>query len=496
MGQAGTKLTGQAGGGRVNPGHAGPHPDDPTLPAPDPLHTLLSRCCYGIRSADWGRGTALDYTGWLTEQLNMDASADAQVEAIVATTWPRVDMDAAELLADARATSNSQIAAGDLRAASLVRQLYCNRQLFETMVEFWSDHFNIATTASPESYYKCVDDREVIRTNALGTFKTMLHASARSLAMLYYLDNVSNRNTGPNENYARELMELHTLGVDGGFTETDVAEVARCFTGWTVSGVAAGTPAFAFVSSRHDTGSKLVLGSAIPAGGGISDGNTVLDMLAAHPSTARYIATKLCRKFIGDAPQQTAIDAVAATFTASGGHIPSVLMTLFGSTEFISSYDRKVRRPLDYVLACLRATDAVLSGNFLTGIVSRLNTLGQLPFRWPTPDGYPDDMDGWVNSGAMLNRWNWAVAVAEGKVSGVALDIPGLSSNANTPITLVDQLASRPLHRSLSSADRDALIGFAANGGDPGAVIAAQSLTARGRELVGLLLSSTYFNYR
>ena len=496
MGQAGATLTSQAGGGTVNPGHTGAHPDDPTLPAPDPLHTLLSRCCYGIRLYDWNRGTTLDYTGWLSEQLNMEPNVDSAVESLVATTWPRVGMSAAELLADVRATSNSQIAAGDLRAASLVRQLNCKRQLFETMVEFWSDHFNISTTASPESYYKCVDDREAIRANALGTFKTMLHASARSLAMLYYLDNVSNRNTGPNENYARELMELHTLGVDGGYTETDVSEVARCFTGWTVSGVTAGTPAFAFVSSRHDTGSKRVLGTTIAAGGGISDGNTVLDLLAAHPSTAKYIATKLCRRFIGDAPQQTAIDAVAATFTSSGGHIPSVLMTLFGSVEFIASYDRKVRRPVDYVLACLRATDAVLSGNFLTGIVNRLNTLGQLPFRWPTPDGYPDDMDGWVNSGAMLNRWNWAVAVAEGKVSGVALDIPGLSSNANTPVTLVDQLASRLLHRPLSLADRDALIAFAANGGDPNGVIAEQAMTARGREMVGLLLSSTYFNYR
>lgn len=496
MAQAGTTLAGQAGGGRVKPGHTGPHPDDPTLPAPDPLHTLLSRCCYGIRSQDWNRGTELDYTGWLTEQLNMAASEDAGVEALVAATWPRIGMSAAELLADVRATSNAQLAAGDLRAASLLRQLYCKRQLFETMVEFWSDHFNIATTASPESYYKCVDDREVIRANALGTFKTMLHASARSLAMLYYLDNVSNRNTGPNENYARELMELHTLGVDGGFTETDVSEVARCFTGWTVSGVSSGMPTFAFVSSRHDTSGKLVLGTTIPAGGGISDGNAVLDLLAGHPSTAKYIATKLCQKFIGDAPQQTAIDAVAATFTSSGGHIPSVLMTLLGSAEFISSYDRKVRRPVDYVLACLRATDATLSGNFLTGIVNRLNTLGQLPFRWPTPDGYPDDMDGWVNSGAMLNRWNWAVAVAEGKVSGVAIDLAGLSANANTAVTLVDQLASRLLHRPLSMQDRDALVGFAANGGDPAAVMVEPGLSARRREVAGLLLSSTYFNYR
>lgn len=487
---------GQAGNGRVNPQHTGPHPDDPTLPAPDPLHTLLSRCCYGIRQADWDRAISLDYAGWLTEQLQVNESVDADVNSAVSAMWPRVAMSAAQLQADAQLNSNPQLAAAELRTASLYRQLFSKRQLFETMVEFWGDHFNIATTASPESYYKCVDDREVIRAHALGRFKDMLHASARSLAMLYYLDNVSNRSTGPNENYARELMELHTLGVEGGYSEIDVAEVARSFTGWTVTGVGAGAPTFSFVASRHDTGSKQVLGTTIPAGGGISDGNTVLDLLAAHPSTAKYIATKLCQKFIGDAPQQTVIDAVAASFASSGGDIASTLMTLFGSTEFISSYDRKVRRPVDYVLACLRASDAMLSGNYLASVATRLNTLGQLPFRWPTPDGYPDDMDGWVNSGAMLNRWNWAVAVAESRIAGVVLDLPGLSAGANTATTLVANLASRLLRRPLSENDRDAMVSFVANGADPSAVISATNLAARTRELVGLLLSSPYFNYR
>ena len=496
MGKPSGFAAGQRSGGIVNPEHTGPHPDDPTLPPPDPLHTLLNRCCYGIRQSDWDKAVSVEYTSWLTEQLNVEPDIDSDVESSVAVIWPRTAMTAAQLQADAQANANAQIAAGDLRTASLYRQLLCKRQLFETMVEFWGDHFNVATTASPESYYKCVDDREVIRAHALGTFRDMLHASARSLAMLYYLDNVSNRSTGPNENYARELMELHTLGVDGGYTELDVSEVARCFTGWTVTGVGAGAPIFSFVASRHDNGSKQVLGTTIAAGGGIADGNAVLDLLAAHPSTAKHVATKLCQKFIGDAPQQSAIDAVAATFTASNGQIRPTLMTLFGSVEFIASYDRKVRRPVDYVLACLRTTDAFLSGNYLATVVSRLNTLGQLPFRWPTPDGYPDSMAGWVNSGAMLNRWNWAVAVAEGRASGVVLNIPALANNANTATSLVDQLASRLLHRPLSTADRDALIGFVADGGDPNAVLSAQNLPARSRELVGLLLSSTYFNYR
>ncbi|MEO7251137.1 MAG: DUF1800 family protein, partial [Arenimonas sp.] len=296
-------------GGVIGPLHDGGHPDDPALPATDPLLTLLNRCCCGVGIAEWDHALTLDYTGWLSEQLNYQSIDDSAVDAAVASIWPRVTMSAAELLSDARLNNNPQKAAADLRTAVLYRRLFSRRQMFETMVGFWGDHFNIATLASPESYYKNVDDRGVIRANALGFFRDMLHASARSLAMLYYLDNVSNVASGPNENYARELMELHTLGVEGGYTEQDVAEVARCFTGWSVTGTSAGLPVFTFLASRHDGGAKTVLGSNIAAGGGISDGDAVLDILAAHPSTARHVARKLCIAFIGDTPQQTAVDA-------------------------------------------------------------------------------------------------------------------------------------------------------------------------------------------
>lgn len=491
----GIQALASAGGRTLTPMHAGPHPDDPALPAPDPLHTLLNRCSYGVRLADWNHAVAIDYTGWMQEQLAYLALDDSAVEASVAANFPRVAMTTGQLLADARANSNGQKAAAELRSATLLRQLYSPRQLFETLVEFWGDHFNIATLASPESYYKNVDDRDVIRAHALGNFRDMLHASARSLAMLYYLDNVSNKAAGPNENYARELMELHTLGVDGGYTELDVAEVARCFTGWTVTTV--GTePVFSFVASRHDNGAKTVLGTSIPAGGGVADGNLVLDLLAAHPSTAAHVARKLCIRFIGDAPQQTAIDAVAASFTASGGDIGSAMATLLGSTEFIASYDRKLRRPQDYVLAALRNCDAQLSGNFLTSIVNRLTSLGQLPFRWPTPDGYHDSMDAWINAGAMLTRWNWAFAVVEGKAAGVIVDSAALAGAANTPATLVDRLSDRLLHRPLLASDRDGLVQFAANGGASDRLLTATELPVRTRELAGLLLSSVYLQYR
>lgn len=476
--------------------HTGPHPDDPTLPPPDPLHTLLSRCCYGIRQAEWERAVSLDYPGWLAEQVDPVALDDSLVESQVAALWPRTAMGAAQLLADVQANANPQRAAAELRAASLHRQLHSPRQLFETLVEFWGDHFNIATTGAPESFYKVVDDREVVRAHALGRFRDMLHASARSLAMLHYLDNVSNRAAGPNENYARELMELHTLGVDGGYTEQDVAEVARCFTGWTVVGAAQGSPAFGFLATRHDTGAKTVLGTTIAAGGGIEDGIAVLDLLASHPATAHHLALKLCRRFIGDSPQASAVDAVAASFIASDGHLPTVMTTLLGSAEFISSYDRKVRRPIDYLLACLRTTSATLAGAYPNSLQTRLATLGQLPFRWSTPDGYPDAMDDWVNSGAMLARWNSAFAIVENRVPGVVVDMAGLLAGANSPASIVARLQDRLLHRALSAADAEAMRAFCAEGGSVDRLLSAAEADAVGRELAGLLLSSPYFNYR
>jgi len=477
--------------------HTGAHPDDISLPAVDPLVTLLNRCCFGFKESEYQRAISLGYTGWLQEQLNYTSLDNSSLEASIATTLPRVSWTAAQLITDVKTTGKNGLGANELIAATMLRQIFSPRQLFEVMVEFWTNHFNIAASAVPEIYYKVVDDRDVVRANALGSFPAMLKASARSLAMLYYLDNVSNTKSGPNENYARELMELHTLGVDGGFTESDVAEVARCFTGWTVSGSSTNNPVFTFVTSRHDTGTKIVLGNTIAAGRGIEDGDQVLDILATHPSTARYIAEKLCIRFIGDHPQTTAIDQVAATYTATNGNISAMLLTLFGSVEFIASYDRKIRRPVEYLIGALRVTEPSLTGDYLTRLSSRLVTLGQVHFRWPTPDGYPDEMADWINSGASLTRWNWVFGLAEDKIStGIRINVANLIGSANTPQLLVDQLTARLLRRTLTVEDRNRFLNFAANGGSMTVVLNAASLNLRARELVGLMLASKYFQYR
>lgn len=477
--------------------HIGAHPDDASLPAVDPLVILLNRCSFGFKESEYQRALTLDYTGWLQEQLNYTSLDNSALETSIASTLPRVSWTAAQLITDAKTTGKNGQGATELIAATMLRQIFSTRQLFEVMVEFWTNHFNIAASAVPEVYYKVVDDRDVIRANALGSFPTMLKASARSLAMLYYLDNVSNTKSGPNENYARELMELHTLGVEGGYSETDVAEVARCFTGWTVTGSSANNPIFTFLASRHDTGVKTVLGNTIPANRGIEDGNQVLDILATHPSTARYIAEKLCIRFIGQHPQTTVIDQVAATYTATNGDISAMLLTLFGSTEFMSSYDRKIRRPVEYLVGALRVTEPTLTGDYLSRLRSRLVSLGQLHFKWPTPDGYPDEISDWMNSGASLTRWNWVFGLAEDKIStGIRINVASLISSANTAQLLVDQLSARLLRRVLKTEDRDRFINFAANGGSATVVLDATTINLRARELIGLMLASKYFQYR
>lgn len=473
-------------------------PDNPALPAPGLLELITSRCSYGLTQAEYLQAVGLGPAAWLEQQMNPLQIDDSALEAEIAASYPRVNWSVTDLIVEARSLSDGggQAARDHLRA-TLLRRIKSKRQLFEVMVEFWSDHFNIDNTGSPLRIYKLIDDREVIRANALGNFKTLLRASAHSPAMQVYLENFNNVVGVAQENYARELMELHTLGVDGGYTESDVKNVARCFTGWSVRSVVADTPQFYFYPARHDTGAKIVLGNAIAAGGGISDGDRVLDILANHPSTARHIATKLCAFFIGDDPEATVVERVAQSYLQDDGDIRAMLWTIFGSDEFLVSYDRKVRRPGSLIPASLRITGASLGGSYMSTLTSRLTLLGHLPYQWLAPDGYPGYIDYWINTGSSLNRWNWMLALAEGRANaGIVLDLPALYGTATTPTQLVDALALRILRRPLAPDDRASLITFAANGGDANATLTATTLLARAKEILGLQLSSAYFQYR
>jgi uncharacterized protein (DUF1800 family) len=488
-----------AGRAAMLPKHNAPHPDDPGLPAPDETTLLLARATFGARQSDVERVRSIGYAAWVEEQLAYETIDDSALENALSAALPTLSMSNRQLIENSLIEANRFQALGELRAATYARQLYSPRQLYEVMVEFWSNHFNIEHIDGPLREFKTVDDREVIRRHALGTFRDLLQASAKSVAMLYYLDNYTNVATGPNENYARELMELHTLGVDGGYTEADVQAVARILTGWSIDArLGTGTEiTFLFRPLAHDMGAKQALGAHFPAGHGQDEGERLLDLLAAHPSTAKFIALKLARRFAGDVPQQTLVEALAAAFAQSGGDIRAVLRTLFNSSEFRNSADQKLKRPAEFVGSVLRVTHATTTGNFSAPLTRVLTQLGQVPYGWPAPNGYPDVMGYWVSSTSVLSRWNFVFDLLEGRLApALQVDVEALLGSAASPVSMVDQLALRLLRRPLAEDDRARFLAVAAGNSSSQRPLPAGLRLARGRDVAALMLASPYFQYR
>jgi uncharacterized protein (DUF1800 family) len=384
----------------------------------------------------------------------------------------------------------------ELQASRILRAVYSERQLQEVMVDFWTNHFNIFANKGADRWLLPAYDRDTIRPNALGKFSTLLQATAQSPAMLFYLDNFQSvspnasqgrrggllqqlrpqqqqqqrQRRGINENYARELMELHTLGVDGGYTQKDVQEIARCFTGWTIfqprgGGAAvnammgeagrrnAGT--FFFNARVHDDGEKTVLGHKIPAGGGIKDGLTVLDILAHHPSTAKFIATKLVRHFVSDMPPQSLVDRVAATFTKSDGDIRETLKAIFFSKEFNSTeaYRVKIKRPFELVISAIRTLGADTNGG--PGTHRWIERMGEPLYGFQTPNGYSDAAESWVNTGGLLERMNFGLALANNRVQGTTVS---LSNTKGEQAKVMDEYLKTLLAGDISAATREALL--------------------------------------
>jgi len=372
----------------------------------------------------------------------------------------------------------------ELHASRILRAVYSERQLQEVMVDFWTNHFNVFAGKGADRWLLPAYDRDTIRPHALSKFSTLLQATAQSPAMLFYLDNFQSvspnavqrlrvpqqqQRRGINENYARELMELHTLGVEGGYTQKDVQEVARCFTGWTIfqprgGGAAvnammgeagrrnAGT--FFFNNRTHDDGEKTVLGHKIPAGGGIKDGLTVLDILARHPSTAKYIATKLVRHFVADDPPPALVDRVAAAFTKSDGDIRETLKAIFFSKEFNSTeaYRAKIKRPFELVISAIRTLGADTNGGPATH--QWIARMGEPLYGFQTPNGYSDAAESWVNTGGLLERMNFGLALASNRVQGTKVNL----ANANGEQSKVlDEYLRTILAGDISASTREAL---------------------------------------
>ncbi|HSS20231.1 MAG TPA: DUF1800 domain-containing protein [Pyrinomonadaceae bacterium] len=379
----------------------------------------------------------------------------------------------------------------ELQASRILRAVYSERQLQEVMVDFWTNHFNVFAGKGADRWLLVSYDRDTIRPNALGKFSDLLQATAQSPAMLFYLDNFQSvspnaqlgdgngqrRQRGPfaqllgnggngrlnarpnnpdqqrpqqqqrarrgiNENYARELMELHTLGVDGGYTQKDVQEVARCFTGWTIFAPRGGGAAaqammdgrraemlkenagkFFFNERAHDDGEKIVLGQKIPAGGGFKDGLMVLDILARHSATAKFIATKLVRHFVSDEPEPALVDRVAATFTKSNGDIKETLRAIFTSPEFNSpaAYRAKIKRPFELTISAIRTLGGDTNGG--PQLHQWIARMGEPLYGFQTPNGYSDAAESWVNTGGLLERMNFGLSLASNRIPGTRVDL-------------------------------------------------------------------------
>jgi uncharacterized protein (DUF1800 family) len=331
-------------------------------------------------------------------------------------------------------TAPQQLVAFDLSEGKLYRAILSNRQLEEQLVDFWYNHFNVFLDKGADRYLVPTYEREAIRPHVLGKFRDLLEATAKSPAMLFFLDNWESVGAtqpqrgnakrpvrGLNENYARELMELHTLGVDGGYTQKDVTEVARCFTGWTIRQPREGGDFF-YNDKVHDKGEKTVLGVTIPAGGGREDAEKVLDILARHPATARFISKKLAQRFVADDPPQKLIDKMAKTFRDKNGDIREVMKTMLTSDEFFSqaAYRAKVKTPFEMIVSAVRATGAQV--DFAFPLANQIAQLGEPLYRKLEPTGYSDANSEWVNSAALLARMNFALSLAQNKVPGSKLD--------------------------------------------------------------------------
>ncbi len=416
-------------------------PTEPFVPATSREARLLSRASFGWNRESIALIQTMGAENWVARQLASNEPEDEVLEGTL-SRLEVLHMQAAELQDQPQHEVLRQLQQG-----ALLRAIYGRNQLKEVMVDFWTNHFAIFAKKDYAAWRKPSDESEVIRAHALGSFPEMLRASAKSPAMLAYLDNQGNTNTGPNENYARELMELHSLGVHGGYTQADVREVARCFTGWGLeTRFLRPRQQFRFNAGSHDPGPKQVLGHPIPAEGGIKDGERVLEILAHHPQTARNIATKLCRFFLGDAGDVW-IERTAKTYLDTKGDISAMLKPILLSEE-LATGPALPKRPLEYLTSVLRATECITDAG--QSVQDQLGSMGQPLYQWPRPDGYPIDVDAW--KGGLLLRWNFVSRLASGQLKGA--EVPSNGWGVKTPAEWIPILLNRPADPRRHSIDR------------------------------------------
>jgi uncharacterized protein (DUF1800 family) len=474
----GAQLTARGAQSRA-PGPGSRVPDEATL-----TH-VLNRLTFGPRPGDVDKVRAIGLASWIDQQLYPERIDDSAAVALLPPLeTPPGTADPRELRRFARQQIQS------LAAQKILRATYSERQLQEVLVDFWFNHFNVYAGKGRTAEYLADYEREAIRPHVFDHFRDLLEADAKSPAMLFYLDNwlsadpnaserleqmraerranalgrrpfgrvgrraavvpppqpnqagtppqAKKRVRGLNENYGRELLELHTLGVDGGYTQNDVIEVARAFTGWTIE--RNGT--FRFVAALHDSGEKVVLGHKIKAGGGIDDGEKVLDIVASHPATAHHIAYQLAQRLVDDEPPAALVERAAARFRDTGGDLREVVRTIVTSPEFLGDAvrDAKFKTPFELVVSAMRTTGATVSD--ARALVQTLLQMGQPLYMCQPPTGYHYTADAWISAGGLVSRMNFATRVASGNMPGITLP-----ANAPPPNELALQIGSPEFQR-------------------------------------------------
>ncbi|WP_374583410.1 DUF1800 domain-containing protein [Pseudoduganella sp.] len=381
------------------------------------LH-VLNRLAYGPRPGDIEKLRQVGVQAYMEEQLNpppLPPALAQRLDQLETLKWSAGEalarfQEARGMEQGARREVVAQMAS-EAAEARLLRAIESPRQLEEVMVDFWYNHFNVFAGKGQDRALVASYERDAIRPYVFGSFRQMLGATARHPAMLFYLDNWVSKAGGLNENYARELMELHTLGVDGGYTQKDVTELARMLTGWTYA--PRRDAQFVFDPRRHDNGAKTWLGKPVTVRG-VAEGEYALDVLAAHPATARHISRKLAQYFVADTPPPALVERMAQTWSASNGDIRSVLRTLFASQEFMDQQyaGAKFKTPYQYVVSASRAAAVPMTeAKPLAGILARL---GMPLYGCQTPDGYKNTESAWLNPDGLARRISYALTLAPG----------------------------------------------------------------------------------
>lgn len=439
---------------------------------------LLLRATYGPTVSELASASSLGWDGYLQSQLNYGQLDDSAVESSL-SRLTSLSASPFNIYSIYQAT-----VARELIEAKILRAAFSRRQLYERMVEFWTDHFNIDIRKGECQWLKTIDDREVIRPHALGRFHDLLVATAFSPAMVTYLDNRLNLKQSPNENYARELMELHTIGDTNAFTQLDVKEVARCFTGWSVVGSASdpNRGQFIFQPYWHDQGPKRVLGIDIPANGGIQDGITVLEILSDHPATAKHLSTKLAKYFFGPNPPKTYIRAIQSAFQSSGGDIKTTLKTVFSSSQLLKA-PPLLKRPFHLFVGQNRALQPKVSSTL--SVQSALASAGHLPYHWGPPDGFPLTQEYWI--GNLTPRWAFGMNLMANRVDGIDVPVAALVKQSRTLANTLYQIDARFLFGTMSRELKDRLTFYA------GFANPLPDFTVR--DLFGLTMASPEYQY-